>query len=244
MSAEDPNRYQEIPRAKLTSLYNLPMPPENGYSNFVRLFWAKDTKQEAKETAQREKEGKPAATDVREGKYYLCLGFFYEPYARNEPPVNLGKMKKGKPMEGTWKALPKWSDPEYMEDILRNGAFFHNDEFILKHYKQAIREPEGYAYPEQYIKAYQHWNNGAKPSGDRIREHKVNVITTIMEELQRQEDLGNKDEDTIQKLKDIIESMDPDEDDVREDCEKRLKEKKQKQEEAADAKKDEEAKNA
>jgi hypothetical protein len=221
---DDPNRYQEVPRGKLIQ-YNLPLPPENGYSNFAKLIWCKDRKQEAKDAEQAEKEGKAPPTE-RDKKYYLCLGFFYEPYDRNEPPINLGKRKKGKPVQGTYKSLPRWDDPEYMEDIMRNGNFFQNDEFILKNYTPAIRPAEDYAYTEQYVKAYQFWNNGAKPTGDQIRAHKVHVLTTIMEELNRQENMDSKDEDTIQRLKDIIESMDPDDDHVREDCEQRLKEKK------------------
>lgn len=217
-SKEDPNaRYPITPREHYTRL-GLVSPPENGYDDFLKLVWCRDLKEEGRQAKKAEKEGKK---DFKaEEKHYLCIVGIYEPYRKNEPPINLNK--RG------YKPLPKWSDNDFREEILRNGYFFQNDAFILEHYKQAIKPAEDYPYVEQFIPAYKHWNNGQEPSKEQIREHKISVAVIVMEDIDRLENAeeGDKDDDMLQKMKDILISMDIEEEEDLEECKKRLEQKK------------------
>lgn len=204
---EDPNRYLPVPREQYLRL-GLAMPPENGFDEFRKLMWCRDMKDEKRQAKQAEKK----KGFVVERKYVLCLIAEYEPYRKNDPPVNLNK--KGH------KPLPAWRDDDFKDEILRNGHYFQNDAFILENYKQAIKPAEEYPYTEQFIPAYQHWNDGQEPSKDQIREHKLRVATTIMKDIDQLESAEAKDEDTLQKMKDILLSMDLDSEDTRE-CEGR-----------------------
>ena len=204
---DDPNRYLPVPREKYLSL-GLKSPPENGFDDFLTLQWCRDTKDEKRQQKAAEK-AKEEVTVKRQ--YFLCLVGTYEPYRANDPPINLNK--RG------YHPLPKWKEEDYLDEILRNGYFFQNDDFVLEHYKQAIRPAEDYPYVEQYEKAYQHWNDGAKPTDDQKRAHKIASAVVVLQTIEKLEAESGNDE-TIQKMKDILESMDLD-DDAREECEKK-----------------------
>ena len=218
---DDPNRYVPVPREKYLSL-GLNSPPENGFDDFLTLQWCRDTKDEKRQQKAAEKQSKSkkggggggGGGDVKievERKYFLCLIGTYEPYRANDPPINLNK--KG------YHPLPKWTDEDYLDEILRNGYFFLNDEFILDHYPQAIRPANEYPYVEQYVKAYQHWNEGRKPTDDQKRNHKISSAIIVMQTIDKLEKAGESgNEETIQKMKDILESMDLD-DEMRQECE-------------------------
>ena len=210
MVSKDPNRYLPVPREQYIRL-GLASPPENGYDEFLKLVWCRDMKYEKQQQQKAEKEGKKDV--VIEKKYYLCIVGTYEPYGRNVPPINLHKHG--------YKALPKWNDPEHKEEILRNGFFFQNDSFILDHYPQAIKPADEYPYTEQYIKAYKHQNHQQNPTKDQIRRHKTSIAMIIMDDIPKLEATDGKNAETIQKLKDILESMDLDRD-LRQECEERL----------------------
>jgi hypothetical protein len=215
MVSKDPNRYLPVPREQYLRL-GLASPPENGYDDFLKLVWCRDIKYEKQQQKKAEKEGKKDA--VIEKKYYLCIVGTYEPYGRNVPPINLNKHG--------YKALPKWNDPEHQEEILRNGYFFQNDDFVLENYPQAIKPAEDYPYAEQYVKAYKHHNQQHQPTRDQIERHGVDVGVSIMEEIAKLEsDTGEKNTETLQKLKDILESMDLDRD-LRQECVDRVAAKK------------------
>lgn len=195
--ADDPKRYQPVPREQYLSL-GLATPPLNGWDEFLSLKWCRDTKEEKRQQKEAEKKKK---TDVPIVKtYVLCLCEDYGNYRESDPPINLNK--RG------YKPLPLWKDDDFMYEILRNGSFFQNDDFIMEKYPQAIRPAEDYPYAEQYVKAYQHHNGGATPTYEQIEEHKITVVATIMERLERYEaEATDRDTETIQKLKDIIVSM-------------------------------------
>jgi len=185
----------------------LKSPPENGFDDFLKLVWCRDTKDEQRQQKAAEKSKNKDVTIER--KYFLCLQGIYEPYKENDPPINLNK--RG------YEPLPKWTDDDYVDEILRNGPFFMNDEFILNHYPQAIRPANDYAYVEQYVKAYQHWNNGAKPTADQQHAHKLASAVIVMKHIDRLEKAGDEGE-SLQKCKDILESMNLD-DTERQECE-------------------------
>jgi hypothetical protein len=210
MVSKDPNRYLPVPREHYLRL-GLASPPENGYDDFLKLVWCRDIKYEKQQQKKAEKEGKKDA--VIDKKYYLCIVGTYEPYGTNVPPINLNKHGH--------KALPKWNDPDHKEEILRNGYFFQNDGFILENYPQAIKPAEDYPYAEQYVKAYKH-HNQQQPTKDQIQRHKANVAVSIMEDIAKLESADDeKHAETLQKLKDILESMDLDRE-LRQECEDRL----------------------
>ncbi|CAB9499906.1 expressed unknown protein [Seminavis robusta] len=212
--SKDPDRYFPVPREQYLRL-GLDSPPENGYDDFLKLVWCRDMKYEKQQEKKAAKEGK---TDVViDKKYYLCIVGTYEPYGKNVPPINLNKHG--------YKALPKWTDPDHKEEILRNGYFFQNDEFILQHYPQAIKPAEDYPYVEQFVKGYQHWNNGQQPTNDQIREHKITVAVSIMRDISRLEEAGEDDNETLQRFKDILLSMDLDSE-LQKECDSRIGEKK------------------
>ena len=209
-SKDDPNRYLPVPREQYLRL-GLAMPPENGFDDFRKLKWCRDMKDEQRQAKKAEKEGKKDFQIER--KYVLCLTGEFEPYRKNDPPINLNK--KGH------KPLPAWRDDDFKDEILRNGYYFQNDAFILEHYKQAIKPAEDYPYVEQFIPAYQHWNNGQKPSKEQQREHKLRVATIIMEDIQKLESEDGTDVETLQKMKDILISMDLEDEETKE-CEENL----------------------
>lgn len=213
---DDPNRYQQVPREQYLRL-GLASPPENGYDDFLKLVWCRDLKDEKRQAKEAEKKKKKDfVVDI---KYVLCLVGIYEPYKPNDPPINLNK--RG------YAPLPKWTHKDHKDEILRNGYFFLNDAFILEHYKQAIKPAEDYPYVEQYIPAFQHWNNGQTPSKEQIRNHKLTVAATVMGDIAKLEAEEDVDQETLQRMKDILVSMDVDDDD-KEECQQRLESKKSK----------------
>jgi hypothetical protein len=215
MVSKDPNRYLPVPREQYLRL-GLASPPENGYDDFLKLVWCRDIKYEKQQQKKADKAG--IRDPVIEKKYLLCIVGTYEPYGKNVPPINL--YKHG------YKALPKWDDPEHKEEILRNGFFFQNDGFILDHYPQAIKPAEDYPYTEQYFKAYKHHNQQQQPTKDQIQRHKVNVAVSIMESIAKLESADDeKNAETLNNFKDILESMDLDRE-LRQECEGRLTAKK------------------
>ena len=216
---------------------NLPAPPQNGYDSFLTLQWCRDVQEEREEyehyqkqlikqqkQKNKNKDKKNKSGDGQQQqqqqqqqqpqlppppkKYYLCLRCKYEPYQDNKT-INLQKQKD------SWKELPKWDDPDFMEDVLSNGPFYTNDAFLLEHVPAAIRPPSDYAYADQYERAYRH-AHGRDPSEREIREHQTRVAQTILAEITKYRDNDNRDAKgrdrsrTIQKLEDILASMELD----------------------------------
>ena len=186
---------------------NLPAPPINGFDSFMKLEWCRDLKEEREEQEMAEKQSKKKKTSIPPPpkKYYLCLRCKYEPYEENKT-INLQKAEK------PWQALPKWQDPDFMEDILANGPFFQNDAFILEHVPTAIRPPEDYAYTEQFKRAFLH-HNGIKPTAEQIEQQEVRVAKIIWKELQKYQTNDNRDAKgrdrsrTVKKLQDVLTSL-------------------------------------
>ena len=197
----------------------LPVPPQNGYDSFLTLQWCRDLQEERDAQAQAEKAAAkkakkkkkdtanvPSSSSPPPKKYYLCLVCKFEPYEDNKT-INLQKQPHA------WKELPKWQDPDFMEDILCHGPFYQNDAFLLAHVPTAIRQPADYAYTEQYRAAYRHWKGGRDPTDDELTNHQIRVARTLLTELRRYERNHNRDAKgrdrsrTVQKLKDILTSL-------------------------------------
>eukprot|EP00977_Amphora_coffeiformis_P011201 scaffold2682_cov155-Amphora_coffeaeformis.AAC.7 len=208
---------------------NLPAPPQNGFDSFLTLQWCRDVQEEKEDHERYQKElAKQQKTKAKQKKksnnhnaatatpqlapppkkYYLCLRCKFEPYQDNKT-INLQKQKDA------WKALPKWNDPDFMEDILANGPFYINDEFLLEHVPTAIRPPAEYAYAEQYKRAYRHVH-GHAPSAEEVKAHQTTVAQTILTQLANYRANDNRDAKgrdrsrTMSKLEDILTSMELD----------------------------------
>lgn len=192
---------------------NLPAPPVNGFDSFLTLQWCRDLREEADERTKAEKAAQkkkqdPSAVPPPPKKYYLCLVGRFEPYEENKT-VNLQKADKA------YQSLPKWQDPDFMEDMLANGPFYQNDAFILEHVPSAIRLPADYAYTEQYKRAYLH-HHGMAATADQIAAHQVYVARTLWKELHTYQSNDNKDAKgrdrsrTVRKLEDILRSLEYD----------------------------------
>ena len=192
---------------------NLPAPPMNGFDSFMTLQWCRDLKEEKDEYSQLQKDAKknkkdPNAVPPPPKKYYLCLVCRFEPYEDNKT-VNLQKADKA------YTALPKWQDPDFMEDILANGPFYQNDAFLLEHVPSAIRLPADYAYAEHYKRAHVH-HHGLAPTAEQITKHQTYVARTLWAELHKYQSNDNRDSKgrdrsrTVRKLEDILQSMELD----------------------------------
>ena len=214
-SAANDGSYARHPRLLEEHVYqlNLPAPPVNGFDAFTTLQWCRDVQEETAEYQRLQKEAKKKKQDVTAvvpppKKYYLCLVCQLEPYGDNRT-INLQKQKDA------WSHLPKWTDSDFMEDILSNGPFYLNDAFLLEHVPTAIRPPAGYAYTEQYVRAYKH-HHGQAPTADEITAHQRVVATTVLRELYQYRANGNRDAKgrersrTMRKLEDILTSMELD----------------------------------
>lgn len=191
----------------------LPAPPLNGFDSFLKLAWCRDLKEEGEKAEKAAKAAQKAGKEPPTGEipktYYICLVADYGPYADNVT-VNLQKEPEA------YTHLPKWQDPDYMEDCLRHERFYQNDAWILEHVPNAIRKPSGYLYDEQFIAAFQHWNTGLKPPAHILHQHHLTVATAIYRELHGyavrngRDKKGRERSRTIRKLEDLLRSLELD----------------------------------
>lgn len=196
----------------------LPAPPVNGFDSFLRLAWCRDVKEEGEKAAAAQKAHDKAARRAKKRgedepeppqeipkTYYVCLVTDYGPYDDNET-VNLQKA------ENAYEHLPKWQDPDYMEDCLRHERFYQNDAWILEHVPTAIRKPSDYLYDEQFTAAFGHWNGGVKPPAAVLHAHHERVATAVYRELHGYAVRGGRDakgrdrSTTIRKLENLLRS--------------------------------------
>jgi hypothetical protein len=206
------NSYADHPPLLEEHVYqlNLPAPPINGFDSMMTLAWCRDLNEEREEAIAAEKASKKKKSKETipppPKKYYLCLRCKYSDYGEENKTINLQKGEK------PYQHLPKWDDPDFMEDILINGPFYQNDAFLLEHVPTAIRLPSGYAYVDQFKKAFLHHNGIAAPP-DQIYKHQLRVAKKLWGELYMYQKNSNRDAKgrersrTVKKLQDILTSM-------------------------------------